>query len=114
MLVCRGLSLIERLEGRSFDIIKCPNGNRVAGTFWTICLRRYAGVVRFQVIQTVLHQLKIKLVVDNAYSFKNESGMKDEIYEKCGQIEVSFDYVDTIELSKSGKEKLVISQVGGA
>ncbi|HEY9202181.1 MAG TPA: hypothetical protein VIQ81_11350 [Gammaproteobacteria bacterium] len=107
----RGLSLLSSIEGRSFDVIMCPNGNRVAGTFWTICLRRYDGVVRFQVVQENLETVRLKLITDNSYKDSFESLIKSDIYDKCGKLNIIFDYVETIELTKSGKEKLVISNV---
>lgn len=107
----RGLSLLSSIEGRSFDIIQCPNGNRVAGTFWTICLRRYQGVVRFQVVQEELDVLRLKLVTDESYDKSSESQIISDVYDKCGKISVVFDYVDVIELTKSGKEKLVVSNI---
>jgi len=111
----RGLPLLKRIEGRSFDIVFCPNGNRVAGTFWTICLRRYEGVVRFQVVQETLNQLEIRLIVDDRYKVESETDISAEIRGKCGdEMNIQFVYVDHIELTRSGKERLVVSRLSVA
>ncbi len=108
----RGLPLLKKIEGRSFDIVRCPNGNRVAGTFWTICLRRYKGVVRFQVIQEAIDSLVIKLVTDDELQADTEPAMSAEIRKKCGdEMRIRYEYVDHIELTNSGKERLVISRL---
>jgi phenylacetate-CoA ligase len=111
----RGLPLIEKLAGRSFDIICCPNGNRVAGTFWTICLRRFPGVERFQVEQDALDSLVIRLVTSDHYRQEQEESICAEIRKKCGnEMNIRYDYVDQIKPTSSGKERLVISSIHGA
>lgn len=111
----RGLPLIERFEGRSFDVVRCPNGNRVGGTFWTICLRRYKGIVRFQVVQERIDLIAIRLVVDEHYEQRTESLISAAIREKCGAgMQLRYEYVDKIGLTRGGKERLVISELQGA
>jgi len=108
----RGLPLIEKFEGRSFDIIRCPNGNRVAGTFWTICLRRFDGVVRFQVVQEALDALLIRLVVDDMYKKSSEAQITAAIRAKCGvEMRIRYEYVDRIETTRNGKERIVLSRL---
>lgn len=111
----RGLPLIARIEGRSFDVIQCPNGNRVGGTFWTISLRRYKGIVRFQVVQKQIDQLVIRLIVDERYEHSVEDIIADSVRDKCGAaMKIRYEYVDKIGLSRSGKERLVVSELAGA
>lgn len=111
----RGLPLMTRFEGRSFDVIQCPNGNRVGGTFWTICLRRFKGIVKFQVVQQRLDLLTIRLIVDDRYELHTETVIMDAVREKCGaDMNIQYEYVDRIELTRSGKERLVISELLGA
>ena len=106
----RGLPLIEKLEGRSFDIISCPNGNRVGGTFWTICLRRFPGVVRFQVVQEKPDSLCVRLIVNDEYDRSSEEGIRAAIHERCGaEMTVRYEYVERIDQTRSGKERIVVS-----
>jgi len=108
----RGLPLIERFEGRSFDIIQCPNGNRVAGTFWTIVMRKFEGIEQFQIEQDALDHLLVRLRTNTKWANSKESDIKEQIQEKCGsEMRVSYEYVDSIDLTGSGKQRLVISTV---
>jgi phenylacetate-CoA ligase len=111
----RGLPLIARLEGRSFDIVRCPDGGRVAGTFWTICLRRFPGVVRFQVVQERIDLLTIRLLTDDRYDRASEAPMTAAIQDKCGAgMYVRYEYVERIESTASGKQRFVVSRLQGA
>lgn len=105
----RGLPLIERFEGRVLEVVRCPNGNRLGGTFWTITLRRIPGVRRFQVEQTGPADLVIRLVMAPEAMPVEEGTVRAAIEEKCGsEMKVRFKYVDEIPLTRSGKDKLVI------
>lgn len=106
----RGLPLIEKIEGRSFDIITAPNGNKIAGTFWTLTLRAIPGIDSFQIEQTSLNKLIVKIVPTSSYSKSAEQQLLEKISEKCGnEMEIRFVYTDKIPLTKSGKMRFVIS-----
>ena len=106
----RGLPLIERITGRSFDIIIAPNGNKIAGTFWTLTLRAISGIDSFQIKQTTLKKLLVKIVPTPSYSKSSEQQISRTIKDKCGnEMEIEFIYVDKIPLTKSGKMRFVIS-----
>ena len=47
----RNLPLLEKVEGRVFEMIQGPNGNVVAGTFWTLLRNKVEGFSKFQIIQ---------------------------------------------------------------
>ena len=108
----RGLPLVERFEGRSFDMIRCPNGNRVAGTFWTIVMREFSGVAQFQIEQSALDHLTVRLRIDGGWVQSNESSITERVKERCGDdMKISYEYVDSIDLTASGKQKLVVSRL---
>lgn len=108
----RGLPLVERFEGRSFDIIRCPNGNRIAGTFWTIVMRKYNGIAQFQLEQDALDHLTIRLRIDTDWDQSNESSLTRRVKERCGEdMKISYEYVDSIDLTTSGKQRLVVSKL---
>jgi phenylacetate-CoA ligase len=110
----RGLPILESIQGRSFDIIKAPNGNRIGGTFWTLALRSVPGIDNFQIEQNTIGTLKVKLVTNNNFTNKTETKIAHIIKEKCGnEMEIKFVYVNSIALTKSGKRKFVISKIHG-
>jgi phenylacetate-CoA ligase len=106
----RGLPLIEKIEGRSFDIVIAPNGNKIAGTFWTLTFRAIPGIDSFQIEQISLNKLIVKIVPTSRYSKSAEQTILKKIIEKCGnEMEIRFVYIDKIPLTKSGKMRFVIS-----
>lgn len=109
----RGLPLLERVEGRIFDIIVGTNGNYFTGTFWTILLRTYVrGIKRFQVIQENFSELIIKLETDEFFTECEKNKLLGYIHEKCGKdMKVDIQLVHDIPLTKSGKHRFVISKI---
>jgi phenylacetate-CoA ligase len=109
----RGLPLLKSIEGRVFDVVKAPNGNRIAGTFWTLALRSVPGVKHFQIEQISIDQLIVRIVKDYDYSIKSETAIIDLIRDKCGNnIEIEMIYTDNIPVTLSGKRRFIISHVG--
>jgi phenylacetate-CoA ligase len=109
----RGLPIIEKVEGRTFDMIVGTNGRAVGGTFWTLLLRTaIEGIKQFQVVQETMSEINIKVVPEETF----EEGQRDilikRIREYLGEdMNINFQMVDKIPLTKSGKYRFVISKV---
>jgi phenylacetate-CoA ligase len=108
----RGLPLLERIEGRAFDVIRGPNGNQVAGTFWTLALRSIKGVKNFQIIQNSINEIELKIITNNEYNSDDKAKIEKIIKDKCGdEIKIKINHVNKIPLTKSGKRRFVISNL---
>jgi len=108
----RGLPMLERIEGRTFDVIKAPNGNRIAGTFWTLALRTFPGIKNFQVEQISINKIILRIVTDHDYSKQTDEKILKLVQDKCGrEMEIDIIYVDRIPLTKSGKRRFVLSRL---
>lgn len=109
----RGLPLLENMEGRSFDIIVGTNGRHLGGTFWTLLLRTAVeGIKQFQVVQESKNEINIKIIVDEVFKQGSIDVLITKIHEHCGEeMQVNFELVDEIPLTKSGKLRFVISKV---
>lgn len=109
----RGLPLLERVEGRVFDIIVGTNGNHLTGTFWTILLREYAkGILQFQILQERFGEIIMRLVVNHLFTENEKQKLLKRVYLKCGaDIKIEVQLVDNIPLTNSGKHRFVISKV---
>ena len=111
----RGWPLLSKIEGRSFDIVITPNGNRIGGTFWTILFRQYPGIKRFQVHQIKNNKIIIYYVLDPEFKELPKNSLKywsKSIKDVCGE-NISFEYspIDKIELTVSGKTRIVKSEI---
>lgn len=112
----RGLPLLEKVEGRTFDVIVGTNGRAVGGTFWTILLRTVIkGIKQFRVIQESLSEVNIEAVLGELFEERQVDMLINKIREYLGKdMEINFQIVDEIPPTKSGKSRLVISKVANS
>ncbi len=106
----RGLPLLDRVEGRSFDTIRTPEGKLVGGFYWTRLSRAVPGIRRFQIEQKALNWIDFRIVAGEGWKKENIKILRNKIKENCGSnMHVNFLLVDEIPLTPSGKSKFVIS-----
>jgi phenylacetate-CoA ligase len=100
-------------HGRSVDIIKTPEGKLLPGEYFPHLFKEVAAEVeRFQVVQTAVDKLLIKVVRKAGYSEKTEAYLTDRIHVQVSAgLKLAFEYVDVIETSASGKYRPTISLI---
>jgi len=108
-----GLPRLESTIGRTFDVVRAPNGNYLGGTFWTILLRKVKGIDRFQVIQEDLDRITIAFIPTGEFSDEARRYVLDKIREACGpDMKVCFELKPDLELTPTAKHRFVISRIG--
>jgi len=109
----RGLPILEKIDGRVFDIVVGTNGRAVGGTFWTLLLRTaIKGIKQFQVVQESMSKIDIKVVPDESFEEGQISKLTNKIREYLGEdMKINFQVVDIIPPTRSGKYRFVISKV---
>jgi phenylacetate-CoA ligase len=106
----RGLPLLDSVEGRVYDVIRCPNGSMQTGTFFCKVTRSVRGIREFQVIQESFNKIRFKLVTDEYFQPASTSFLAQTIKKYCGEaMQIDFDQVETIEPLKSGKRRYIVS-----
>jgi len=100
-------------HGRMVDIIKTPEGKLLPGEYFPHLFKEVAGQVeRFQVVQTAVDKLVVKVVRKGGYSEKTEVYLTDRIHVQVSAgLNVAFEYVDAIETSVSGKYRPTVSLI---
>ena len=110
----RGYPLLKNVNGRTFDVVKAPNGNKLGGTFWTILFRQRPGIYKFQVVQKASGIVIIKYLPDPGAIGLPETSkqfFREKIAELCGRdFTISFESVEKIETTNSGKTRIVVSE----
>ena len=110
------LPILEKLEGRTNDIAVLPSGKRAAGlTFYYITKSIIEGdgnVKEFVIEQLELNLFKVSYVADYSLTDEQKAIIKDAMitYLEPG-IEVSFEKLNKLKRSKSGKLKQFSSYV---
>lgn len=108
----RGLPLFNRLVGRTLDVVRTSDGRAVGGTFWTLLLKSRPGIAQLQVVQDRLDGIIIKFIRENDFEPAVLDYFARRIKEYCGtDFQVEFVECESIDLTKSGKRRLVISRV---
>jgi phenylacetate-CoA ligase len=106
---------MERIAGRTFDMVVGTNGSFVSGTFWTLLFRSVAGIDMFQVHQDKENSLRILLQTDSRFRKESVSDLSILIRNTCGrEMLVDIELVDDIPPSASGKHRFVTSDVARA
>ena len=104
--------VLESVDGRTLDVVKCPRGQRIGGTFWTrTLLRSRPGMKRVQVIQSepdsvqVLYQREPGCIPDLDF-------FREAIAERCGpELQVNFVETDNFEYTTATKFRIVICRL---
>lgn len=107
-----GLPRLKRTIGRTFDVVKAPNGNVLGGTFWTILLRKKKGVERFQVIQEEPGKITVAITPTAEFSDETRRYILEKVRDACGlEMRVRFELKPVLESTPAGKHRFVISRL---
>lgn len=106
----RGLSMLEAVQGRIWDVIVGANGSRLVGSLWLF--KGISGIIQFQILQEDPGELIVKLVKDDSFTDSEMQEIRARIKEKCGEeMKADIRIVEDIPLTPSGKRKFIISKV---
>jgi phenylacetate-CoA ligase len=107
----RSAPRLEAVLGRTSDIIATPSGKMLHGEFFTH-LFYGAPVRRFQVEQTSLHDLHVRVVPDKGYRPEVGTAIAAQITRHADQaLKVRWEEVEEIPASASGKYRFTISSL---
>lgn len=104
--------LLEKVIGRVSDVIEFSNGIRLNGL--SIPFEDFPGerIKLFQLVQVERDKLEFNVVIKNGFMPEDEENILTLLRYHCGKdVEISFNYVDSIELPSSGKMRYIISRI---
>lgn len=108
----RALPRLGQVVGRKLDMIRSIDGRLLPGEFFPHMFKDVAGVRNFQVVQSRLDGLLVKVVPDAAFGDAEERYVRDQIARVLGNtVTVDLQRVDEIPLTPSGKHRVTISEV---
>ena len=102
--------IIDRVLGRSQDIIKLSRGKYLAGEFFPHLFKDF-DVEKFQVIQEEIDLITIKFVKGPNISDADIRYLKNKIDKYVQEAKVVFEFVEDIPTSPSGKFRFTISNI---
>jgi phenylacetate-CoA ligase len=104
---------MEMISGRVSDIIHFPNGGvlSVPSFFGSMLLKKITGIKQYQIERIEENQLVVKLVVGAEFSTADRKLIEHSLKDYLGDsIQWEIIIVDNIEVSKTGKFKLLIDK----
>ncbi|TWT82758.1 Phenylacetate-coenzyme A ligase [Planctomycetes bacterium CA13] len=105
----RGLPLLRKVLGRQLDVLDLPNGRRVPGEYFPHLLKDVDSIRQFQVAQLGPNTVRLKLVVADDWNREAENALRDQVLDAVGRsCELKIEQVEQIELTPSGKTRVVI------
>ena len=109
----RGLPLLKQVVGRQLDTLDTPDGRKIPGEFFPHLIKDFPSIRRFQVIQESIEQITLKLVVDGGnLTLTDRDKLLNQIQVCTGKVvDIRFQLVDDIPLTKAGKLKVVVHAV---
>lgn len=108
----RGLPLLERVEGRSYDVVVTADGRSIGGFFWSWLSRLVPGIRRFQVEQRDRGGVVFRIVPGPEWRDEHRNLLRKKIREEIGpEFRVDFRLVDEIPLTPAGTSKYIVSRI---
>ena len=107
----RGLQLLQTITGRSTDIIKLPNGNKLTGLVFPHIFKDFP-IVEYQVVQKDLEHVAVKLVLEQRVATAEAiRSIENALVQRMPGVVVTVTVVEAIPRSPSGKLRSVISEL---
>ena len=108
----RGLPVLNRILGRSRNMLTLPTGEQVWPTFGDSGYTEIGTIRQLQYIQKTPERLEVRLVAGSRLTEAEETALRDLIIGRLGhRFDIALSYVDEIPRSAGGKFEDFISEV---
>jgi phenylacetate-CoA ligase len=111
----RGLPLLEKVDGRTLDVIRTVDGTLVTGEFFIYAMLPFPYIRRFQVVQHELASVEVRLVNDTPLTESQRAALTESFRVGLGpNCAITLNQVDEIPLTASGKQRVTLSMINGS
>jgi len=107
----RAHTRLAAVRGRTFDVIRSPNGQAVGGTFWSLLLRTaVSGIDTWQVVQQEPDLLEIKTTPPRGLDETGRVRIREEVRKALGEeMRIAFSEAERLPPLPSGKHRFVVA-----
>ena len=108
----RSLKIIKSIDGRTQEFLRTLDGNYVPAVFFPARFRNLVGIDQYQIVQTDIHVIVLKIVKNRCFSARELEGMMQIIREMIGNdITITVEEHRSIPLTRRGKVRLVMTNL---
>ena len=113
-IVCscgRKMPLLDKILGRTSDVIKFSNGIRLGGPAFTLIFRNFK-IYNYQLVQNAPDSLDVNVVKRKEFSSEDHNRLLKILRFHTGaDVKININFTDKIQVSKSGKFRFIISNI---
>lgn len=103
---------VEKINGRTNEFVVLEDDTRISSAALSLIFKDIISIREAQIVQKDRYNILIRIVKTDAYSDLDEEKTTKGLRERLGKsMKISYEYVDKIPRTKSGKMRLVISEV---
>jgi phenylacetate-CoA ligase len=111
----RALPLLERIEGRSNDLVVAPDGRRINSLALVYPLREINGIEQYRITQKEVDCFHVQIVCNGSFPADGEDRIRSGWTQLMRtRVRVTFEYLSRIPAEPRGKFRHVVSEVGQA
>jgi phenylacetate-CoA ligase len=103
----RNTPLLKGIAGRVTDFLEL-NGRVIGSPVLTVLFGKF-DIQQYQIIQEDPHSITCRVIRGKTYSKEDEWFIRASFYKHVGNIDIQFDYVDSIPSTGAGKYKFIIN-----
>jgi len=108
----RPLPLLDRIEGRSNDLVVAPDGRLINALALVYPLREVPGIEQYRIAQKQLDWFHVQLACNAEYSRRDEKRIRDGWGRLLrAPVRVTFEYLPRIPPDPRGKFRHIVSEV---
>ena len=107
-----GGRVVDKINGRTNEFIVLEDNTRISSAALSLIFKDIISIREAQIVQKDINDIVIRIVKTDAYSSFDEKKTTKGLRERLGKsMKISYEYVEKIPRTKSGKMRLVISEV---
>ena len=111
----RPLPLLERIEGRSNDLVVAPDGRLINALALVYPLREIEGIEQYRIVQKAVDCFHVQIACNTAYRADGESRIRTGWTQLLRvPVRVTFEYLPRIPAESGGKYRHIVSEVAPA
>ncbi len=108
----RSLPLFERIEGRANDAIVTPDGRVINSLALIYSVREISGIEQFRIFQRAVDRFYVEVVRNKDFRIQDEEQIRESWTKLLrSSIQITFEYLPSLHVERSGKFRHVVSEV---